>query len=559
MSAALNSAVVATAIPLDQLILSSTPMQVERRKQRTKEEIADLAETITRVGQLQPIIARPNPFPENIKHPEGRDLFEIVAGEGRYLAAQVAGLTEIKAEIHDLTDQQAEEVQMIENLQRKDLNELLEAVGFDQLKQRGLTAEEIAHKVGKSERLVYTRLQLLKLSDDAQDALRRGDLPTSHALLIARIPGEELQQRALKYFLEKDYQGRTISYREAQRWVHETFMLSLSNAPFAINDETLLPSAGACGPCPMRTGNSPDLFDDVKGANVCTNPKCYQAKKAAHVKRELEKAKATGATVIRGGEAKRILPPTSGYVSYGFSSDGSHKQLRNGYARPKDKCLDDPKKRTYAELAGKDAPKVLLQHPDTGRVEEIFKIEDIADRLKAKGVKPSPPAKDRQEAREQDEARRKQEEAAEMAARRSIFQAIIAAAPTKLSREDLATLMSLALGYGVGEDVYELLGMTPPKNVTYVNRVDKFRERLLEESDARLAQLAVALTVVDDVLSIYSGTKDLVALAKRFGIDPKKVRKEHLQQLKRKEPEPAAAPKATKKKTTKAKAKGKAK
>src|SRR5690606_10554104 len=107
MSAALNSAVVATAIPLDQLILSSTPMQVERRKQRTKEEIADLAETITRVGQLQPIIVRPNPFPENIKHPEGRDLFEIVAGEGRYLAAQVAGLTEIKAEIHDLTDQQA--------------------------------------------------------------------------------------------------------------------------------------------------------------------------------------------------------------------------------------------------------------------------------------------------------------------------------------------------------------------------------------------------------------------------------------------------------------------
>lgn len=514
----------ATTIKRTHLVLSQTPMQQERRKHRTPKDISELAESLTSVGQIHPIVVRPDPLSDVRHSSDGAPLFEIVAGEGRYLGAEAANIDDLRVEIRDLTDEQVEEIQLIENLQRTGLHELVEAEGYDALQKRGHTVEEIAVRTGKSKGTIYARLKLLELSADARKALRDDKISASIALLLARIPGDEQQQRALDHVSQSDWRGDPMSYREASKYVHDTYMLKLSDAPFPREDPTLVPAAGACGPCPMRTGNCPDLFGDVKGADVCTNPECFRSKKAAHIKRELEKAKTTGDKVIRGGEAKRILPPTSGYASYSYNSNGSHKQLRNGYARPSDKCLDDPKKRTYAELAGKDAPRVLLQNPDTGRVEKVFHVEAIADRLKAKGIKPTPTAKDPAEAREQDQERRKQEEELEMSARRAIFQKIIDAAPKQITRETVIALLGIAFSYGYGEDenIYAALLWDKPGKTG--DRVKQFMNRLDDLPDSKLAQVALAMTVASTITDTYEKATELEALAKRLGVDVKKIR-----------------------------------
>lgn len=528
---------------------SPFPVQAERRAHYGEDQLRELADNIKQVGIVQPIVAR-----------QVNGHLEIVAGERRWLAAQKAGLENAPVWIRELNDQQALEVQLVENLQREGLHELAEAEGYETLmRKHGYDIEQLVAKVGKSRSYVYARLKLLALCDAARKTFYAGDLTASTALLLARIPGEDQQQRALKHITEKDWHGRVMSYRDAARYVHDTFMLKLSEAPFPREDATLVPSAGACGACPMRTGNAPDLFGDVKGADVCTNPPCFQAKKAAHAKRELEKAKSTGEHVIRGSAARKILPPTRGYASYAYSSDGSHKQLRNGYARPRDKCLDDPKKRTYAELAGKDAPKVLLQNPDTGRVERVFKIEVIADLLKAKGIKVAPPAQDPKEAREQDQARQEQVRKVELRARQAIFQAVLHAAPTTLSHDDLAALLirTFDLGYGADDDFYGALGWPAPKAASGRSGArEQFIERLLKVSDAELAQLAVALPVIDEVLDDWGKPTALEALAKRFHVDTKKVRAETAAQ----DTKPAAAaPKAPKKASAKPKTKTRSK
>lgn len=535
------------AIPLAAITVSTTTAQKERRAHFDKAALQELADSIKSVGVAQPILVRP--FRDECVKGEA---FELVFGERRVMAAKMAGLEEIPATVRELTDEQALELQLIENLKREDLHELAEAEGYEQLAKRGHSVDEIAAKVGKSRGTVYARMKLLALCPEARKAYYDGKLAASTALLIARIGGEDEQRRALATITEEGWKGRTMTYREAADYVHDNFMLKLSDAPFPRDDATLVASAGACGTCPMRTGNQPELFGDVKGADICTSPPCYQAKKAAHVKRQLEKAKETGETVIRGAAARRILPANRGYMGF-YSDDGSHKHLRNGYARPSDKCLEDPKKRTWAELAGKDAPKVMLQHPDTGRVEKVFEIAAIADRLKAKGIAPPKPAKDPQEQREQEAEKRAHEERSELAQRGAIFRAIVKAAPTKLSREDLAALItkSFQLGYGDDENFYAVLGWTMPtgKGGTQFDRERRFQQQLLERSDAELAQLAVALPAIEEALQTWGDRPDeLNALAKRFKLDTKKIRAEALAAIKPPEPKKPAPAKASGKK-----------
>jgi hypothetical protein len=130
-----------------------------------------------------------------------------------------------------------------------------------------------------------------------------------------------------------------------------------------------LPKAGACGACPKRTGNLPDLFGDVKSADVCTDPKCFE--RDAHVVKLRQAAEARGDEVITGKEAKKIFP----------SEHGSIK----GYRR-----LDEPvwvgdKEKTLKSILGKDCPTPkLLENPHSGQLLEVVAEADVKDLLKAK-------------------------------------------------------------------------------------------------------------------------------------------------------------------------------
>jgi hypothetical protein len=134
-------------------------------------------------------------------------------------------------------------------------------------------------------------------------------MDTTLATVFARVPGEKLQLEAWRK-LKGEYPDG-FSFRVAADFVRKNYMLDLGRAPFPMQDATLVPKAGTCGGCPKRTGNRSRIsIPDVKNGNVCTDPACFAAKRAAHEARQVDKLEAAGTFVIAGPKARAILPDT---------------------------------------------------------------------------------------------------------------------------------------------------------------------------------------------------------------------------------------------------------
>ena len=150
------------------------PSPFQPRKDFTAEALRELADSIKEQGIVQPLIVR-----------ERQGHFELIAGERRWRAAQLAGLTEVPAIVRNVDDHSVLELALIENLQRENLNPLEEALGYTQLiEQFQLRQEDVATKVGKSRVAVTNALRLLKLPPEVQSHLREGRLSVGHAKVI---------------------------------------------------------------------------------------------------------------------------------------------------------------------------------------------------------------------------------------------------------------------------------------------------------------------------------------------------------------------------------------
>lgn len=330
-------------IPLDKIVTSLT----NPRKTFDPVRLHELADSIKASGVHQPVLVRPLPASrvQDTSHLDPRPTFELVSGERRYRASKIANAKTIPAMVRALTDDQVLEIQLVENLQRDDLQPLEEAEGYDLLMHRpeadghpALTVDQLAAKIGKSRSYVYARLALLRLGPDGREALRLGKLDASRALLIARIPSTKLQADALGNIV--DHRSGPLSVRDAAALIERQYMLRLSGATFKITDAELVPKAGSCRECPKRTGADPDLFADVKGADVCTDPPCFKAKADAHQERSLKAARESGAKIIEGREAKSLIPHSWG--------DGRIE----GYLRL-DNVVDSPNDKPLRKLIGK--------------------------------------------------------------------------------------------------------------------------------------------------------------------------------------------------------------
>jgi ParB family transcriptional regulator, chromosome partitioning protein len=168
-----------------------------------QEELQSLADSIRQKGVIQPLIVRRKP---------GRDVYEIVAGERRWRAAQLAQLHEVPVVIRDLSDTEVLEVAIIENIQREDLNAIEEALGFRQLMTRfGHTQEKLAEALSKSRSHVANLLRLLSLPTDVQDLVRDSRLSAGHArALIGSPKASELAALIV---------AKRLSVREVERLV----------------------------------------------------------------------------------------------------------------------------------------------------------------------------------------------------------------------------------------------------------------------------------------------------------------------------------------------------
>ena len=160
------------------------PRRDKPRKTFEREALQTLADSIAAYGVLQPIIVR-----ENDQTP---GTYEIIAGERRWRASKMAGLSEIPAIVFDGDELKAAQVSLIENIQREDLNPVEEALGYGALIERfGLTQDQVAKQVGKSRSTVTNMLRLLELPDEVLEMLKNGEITTGHARALLGLEDEQ--------------------------------------------------------------------------------------------------------------------------------------------------------------------------------------------------------------------------------------------------------------------------------------------------------------------------------------------------------------------------------
>ena len=163
------------------------PNPNQPRKNFDPEELENLAESIRVHGVMQPLTVRQTPG----------DFYEIIAGERRWRASRMAGLSKIPCVVIEADDKKAMELALIENLQRQDLNPVEEAMGYQQLmSEHAMTQEEMANRVGKSRSAVANSLRLLGLTPKCLEQLREGKLTAGPARAVLSLKNEKLQQEA---------------------------------------------------------------------------------------------------------------------------------------------------------------------------------------------------------------------------------------------------------------------------------------------------------------------------------------------------------------------------
>jgi ParB family transcriptional regulator, chromosome partitioning protein len=193
---AAQAAVSALEIPIDSI--DPNPYQTRRRINETALE--ELAESIRASGVVQPVILRPIA--------NGR--FQLVAGERRWHASKRAGKTTIPAVVRQISNEQAMEITIIENLQREDLNPMEQARAFERLSREfSLTQEQIAARTGKDRASIANFIRLLKLPEDVQNALEAGALSFGHGKVLLALAGfPEHMERAAREIIEKQLSVR---------------------------------------------------------------------------------------------------------------------------------------------------------------------------------------------------------------------------------------------------------------------------------------------------------------------------------------------------------------
>ena len=179
-----------------------TPNPVQPRKRFDDESLEELSGSIKSYGILNPLTVRLR-----------CGKYELVAGERRLRAAKLAGLEEVPCILIDVNMEDASLIALVENLQRRDLDFIEEALGISQLiRMFGMSQEEAARRIGKSQSAVANKLRLLKLPSDVLESLRQNGLTERHGRALLRLPSPVAQRAALEYIVDN---GLTVAATDA--------------------------------------------------------------------------------------------------------------------------------------------------------------------------------------------------------------------------------------------------------------------------------------------------------------------------------------------------------
>jgi ParB/RepB/Spo0J family partition protein len=517
--------------------------------------LTSLAASIKVHSVLEPIVVRPLPgtrTPDTFAdREEGRPLpaYELVCGERRLRASRLAGSATIPVVVRNLTDDQAVEMQLVENLDREDLDPIEEAEGFKLLQERlGYTGEQIAERIGKGrgKDYVYKSMKLLDLTRESQQAVVDKHLGRSTGLLVARYPAAQ-QAQVVEFIKSLAVRGEPAPFRRASAEVFRRFNLALGKAVWQIADATLVPAAGACTACPKRTSAQGDIFGDEEGSDdSCTDPDCFEGKRVAHVERVKAQALKEGLQVIEGEEAKQaIYSPHQSWVR-GYAKVDSMAGTQTG---------NDGEERevTFADALrakGKKAPKPqLLINPHTG--EGIKVIPDaLADQLREELAERSEVQASRTVARRGRGEPHVDERPEDLKAldardvRRAVLFRIFDAVRNRDRTDAEVLLIAKALFAADGEGYPEstctyLNWMVEIDNVDFDGIVDVFGAKLdaLPAADVAAIATMAAIELAMQVLS--RDWSSLLPIAAAYGVDVLAVRDKVEADLERQKTDPA--------------------
>ncbi len=200
LEALIPSAAGVTEVPVESIV----PNPRQPRQALDPQALQELADSIGEQGLVQPLV---------VTEAEGR--YQLLVGERRWRAAQLAGLEVVPVVVREVTPQQMLELALVENIQREDLNPLETASAYEQLSEEfGMTQQQIADKVGKNRVTVANTLRLLKLPDEVRNSLLKGQITEGHARALLRLESAKAQLEALHTIVEGD-----LNVRQAEQLI----------------------------------------------------------------------------------------------------------------------------------------------------------------------------------------------------------------------------------------------------------------------------------------------------------------------------------------------------
>ena len=268
------------------------------RKYYDETAMQELTDSIKEKGVLQPLLLRPigssqayleedpaAPMSIEVRRKAGYEgpVYILVCGERRYRASTAAGLEEIPAVIRELSDEEALELQIIENLQRKDVHPMEEAVAFKSLVEKGKDLKDIAARIGKSEFYARQRIKLCSLVKEWQEAYYANRINSKIAITLCTF--DEIIQKEM--WKER---GATEGEINIDNWFINRYRGDLKKATFCLDDDLLDKKVGACTKCQFNSAVA-SLFPEAAENPVCSNKKCFLNKTDLHFSKELKKAK----------------------------------------------------------------------------------------------------------------------------------------------------------------------------------------------------------------------------------------------------------------------------
>jgi ParB family chromosome partitioning protein len=486
--------------------------------------LKELAESIRSQGILSPLLVRPI----------ADHRFEIVAGARRYRAALLAEAETVPVRIVPLTDAQALEAQLIENLQRRDVHPLEEAQGFRallMLEEPKYSIEQIAAKTGKSPAYCLQRVKLTELAAAVTEAFAKDEIGIGHALLLAKLQPAEQEQALAACYQEQYSSGKPkrilLPVRHLKEWIEQNILLILKDAPFSKSDATLNPAAGSCDDCPKRTGANALLFADI-AQDACTDPACYQAKLDGFVKQSIA--------------AKPKLVQISS--AYGTATEGSAALPRNKYVEIRTEKPTNEKQRDWPEYktCKYTTEAIVTEGTEKGELRTICANSECAIHHARK----QKPATDTAFKAEQEKRRR--EEAIAQATGLRVLKATSDAVPVRLMKRDLlfvAERLAAVLDERRLAVIFRLHGIGKASGTG--DAPAKLLASFLRKADeSTIGRVLVAITVLQATHSPNESAKTLREAAEFYKVDVAAITTKVKQEFAAKE-KTQAARKATEK------------